>query len=72
MIIKYYYDNKLPILGICRGIQLLNVFRGGTLYQDIPSQYKGEITIPHRIKKNGRHSRVIMKFRSIRKPFSAA
>lgn len=54
MVIKYYYDNELPILGICRGIQILNVFRAGTLYQDIPSQYKGEITIPHRIKKNGK------------------
>ncbi len=30
---------KKPILGICRGIQIINVGLGGTIYQDIPSQF---------------------------------
>lgn len=31
-----------PLLGICRGMQALNVARGGTLYQDIHSAIAGE------------------------------
>ena len=35
---------QLPILAICRGVQMLNVACGGTLVQDIPSQLTGALT----------------------------
>ena len=37
-LLKAVMDTGKPILGICRGEQILNVALGGTLIQDIPSQ----------------------------------
>lgn len=38
---------KKPVLGICRGVQLLNIGLGGDIYQDVPSQFVQAFPIAH-------------------------
>ena len=40
---KLASDRNIPTLGICRGLQLINVGMGGTLYQDLPSEKPSDI-----------------------------
>jgi putative glutamine amidotransferase len=36
-------ERGLPVLGVCRGIQLINVALGGNLFQDLPSERPGGV-----------------------------
>jgi putative glutamine amidotransferase len=43
-LVKLARERQMPLLAICRGIQVLNVASGGTLVQDIASQVPGAIS----------------------------
>lgn len=42
-LIQKFREQKKPVLGICRGLQILNVALGGSLYQDITEQVSGSL-----------------------------
>lgn len=42
-LLKKAIEESIPVLGICRGHQLINVYFGGSLYQDLMTQYHTEI-----------------------------
>ncbi|MGE5631445.1 MAG: gamma-glutamyl-gamma-aminobutyrate hydrolase family protein [Caulobacteraceae bacterium] len=46
-ILRQACEMDMPILGICRGIHVLNVLFGGTLCQDIPTYFERNIEIRH-------------------------
>ncbi len=48
-------ERKRPILAICRGMQVLNVALGGSLYQDLPEQHPSEVN--HAQTAGGAHGR---------------
>ena len=47
MLIRQAYERQIPILGICRGIQMLAAALGGSIYQDLGVQYHDAPLIKH-------------------------
>jgi gamma-glutamyl-gamma-aminobutyrate hydrolase PuuD len=54
-------ERGIPVLGICRGIQLINIAYGGSLYQDLSAQYYDN-SVRHRqkqLKEEASHSVIV-------------
>ncbi len=47
-LLKAVLPSKKPVFGICRGVQLMNIGLGGTIYQDINAQGGQPIPMQHR------------------------
>ena len=54
IVLRLAFDRQIPVFGICRGHQVINVAFGGSLYQDIPTQFLKK-TLEHS-QKEARHN----------------
>ena len=59
-LIQAALKKNIPILGICAGLQLLNVALGGSLYQDIKEQVQTDIIHMHRSENNAENTHPII------------
>ena len=50
MLLDYAFNHKMPVVGVCRGQQIINVFLGGNLYIDLPVDKPSDIH--HRCKRS--------------------
>lgn len=53
--------HQVPMLGICLGVQVMNIAAGGTLIQDIDTQHETEIRHASEPEDRGRHDVIIEK-----------
>lgn len=58
-LIEQSLNNKMPVLGICRGMQMLNVATGGSLIVDIPSEVKNHLDHQNGLPEDSYHRVVI-------------
>lgn len=56
---KFARQHRIPTLGICLGLQMMNVASGGTLIQDIDSQFETEIRHVSQPEDRARHDIII-------------
>lgn len=49
LLIRLAFNHQLPIMGICRGHQLINIAFGGSIYQDIYSQFSKKALVHSQI-----------------------
>jgi len=56
LLVRWALTDRKPVLGVCRGLQLVNLAAGGTLYQDLGDQMPGAIKHDY-FPYDGRHGR---------------
>src|SRR5262249_59815978 len=56
-LVRWAMSDDKPVLGVCRGIQAINVAAGGTLYQDVGAQHPGAIKHDYFSTPGGPHQR---------------
>ena len=44
ILFDFAFENNIPLVGICRGMQMINVAAGGTLYGDLPTDIGTKVT----------------------------
>jgi putative glutamine amidotransferase len=54
---RWALEDRKPVLGVCRGVQVMNVVAGGTLYQDLADQRAGSIKHDYFPFDGGRYAR---------------
>jgi putative glutamine amidotransferase len=67
-LLNYAVKNKIPVLGICRGCEFINVYFGGGLIQNLRTSYSGAIEhvrVKHRIKLIDNKIQLVAKSRNI-------